>query len=86
MLNNNLFQFPAWNAYGSSSIGVDTLIEHLTSGSDDVIAMSADVISDIASSRRARKQIRTKGGLEILVSSIPSKNYFRSPFHEGDFA
>lgn len=37
------------------------------SSSDDVIAMSADVLSDVASSRRARKQIRTKGGLEILV-------------------
>ena len=46
---------------------MDILIDHLTSGSDDVIAMSADVISDIASSRRARKQIRIKGGLEILV-------------------
>ena len=47
--------------------GVVILIEHLMSSSDDVIAMSADVLSDVASSRRARKQIRTKGGLEILV-------------------
>ena len=57
-----------------SYLGLDVLIEHLTCGPSDVIAMSADVISDVASSRRARKQIRTKGGLEILVSAF--KNVF----------
>ena len=48
-------------------LGLDILIEHLTAKSDSIIAMSADVISDIASSRRVRKKIRTKGGLDILV-------------------
>ena len=49
------------------SAGVAILVDLLSNSSDNVVAMSADIISDIAASRRARKLLQANGGLIILV-------------------
>ncbi len=48
--------------------GIDILVQDLSSEADEISTMSADVLSHIACSRRARKQVRVSGGFNVLVS------------------
>eukprot|EP00795_Rhopilema_esculentum_P013339 gene13339-4187_t len=50
--------------------GVEILVDLLSNSSDNVVAMSADIISDIAASRRARKLLQANGGLITLLKNL----------------